>query len=120
MVPSISMDLAIYAVRSSSCNLSHWENVYSRWTSAVAGHDNSNKTAAYLNTGASTPTWPGERDKSDPISINRFPAIRRLKCQVCVEDQAGCVSPTCSHCDNGPASSPIRFTGTPSSLKKQT
>ena len=31
-----------------------------------------------------------------------------------------CVSPACSHCDNGPASSPIRFTGTPSSLKKQT
>src|SRR5262249_9235194 len=24
------------------------------------------------------------------------------------------------HCDNGPASSPIRFTGTPSSFKKQT
>jgi methylthioribose-1-phosphate isomerase len=31
-----------------------------------------------------------------------------------------CVSPPCSHCDSGPASSPIRFTGKPSPWKKET
>ena len=31
-----------------------------------------------------------------------------------------CASPACSHCDNGPASSPIRFIGKPSPLKKET
>jgi len=55
----------IYAARSSSFSLSHSEN--SRWTSALAGHDNSNNTATYLNTGTSTTTWPGDRYKSDPI-----------------------------------------------------
>src|SRR5262245_13189299 len=30
------------------------------------------------------------------------------------------ISPACSHCDNGPASSPISFTGEPSPLKKET
>src|SRR5947207_927845 len=30
------------------------------------------------------------------------------------------ISPACSHCDNGPASSPISFTGKPSPLKKET
>jgi hypothetical protein len=71
MVASMSMNSAIYAARSSSCNLSHWENVKSWWTTALVGHDNSSNAAAYLNTGAPKSLRPTR--SQPPLATHRTP-----------------------------------------------
>src|SRR5258707_2986632 len=52
------------------------------------------------------------------VRLHRHRRQCRLHMPRLQQNGPACVSPECSHCDNGPASNPIRSTGKPSSLKK--